>query len=79
MSRPGASVGDFTQSRQGRQTDLAKVDEADEGLQKSLAGYERILSKQDWVGGDRLTLVDLWHLPFASFAVSVSLGGVCVA
>ncbi|KAJ7483864.1 glutathione S-transferase [Mycena galericulata] len=41
-------------------------------LDKSLDGYDRILAKQRYVAGDTLTLVDLFHLPYAPY---VALGG----
>ncbi|KAF7362893.1 hypothetical protein MVEN_00639600 [Mycena venus] len=43
-----------------------------EVLDKKLDAYETILSKQRYIGGDKLTLADLFHLPHASF---VTLGG----
>ena len=58
--------------RHGGQTDPVKVDQAEEGLRAKMEGYERILSKQDWLGGDSLTLVDLWHIPFGASVVPVS-------
>lgn len=35
-----------------------------EDLDKSLQGYERILSKQKYLAGDNITLADLFHLPY---------------
>ncbi|KIO19252.1 hypothetical protein M407DRAFT_31106 [Tulasnella calospora MUT 4182] len=37
-------------------------------LNSKLDGYEKILSKQKYLGGDQLTLVDLWHLPYGQIA-----------
>ncbi|KAG6917724.1 hypothetical protein DXG01_001375 [Tephrocybe rancida] len=33
-------------------------------LEKNLAAYEKILSKQKYVAGDEFTLADLFHLPY---------------
>ncbi|KAG8901334.1 hypothetical protein FRC01_009877 [Tulasnella sp. 417] len=41
-------------------------------LNAKLDGYERILSKQKYLGGDELTLADLWHLPYADVAENVT-------
>ncbi|RSL98344.1 hypothetical protein CEP52_010386 [Fusarium oligoseptatum] len=37
-------------------------------LDKSLQGYERILSKQKYLAGDNITLADLFHLPYGAMA-----------
>lgn len=42
------------------------VQKYDEVLQKRLVGYERILSKQQYLAGDKLTLADLFHLPYGA-------------
>ncbi|KDQ09956.1 hypothetical protein BOTBODRAFT_36579 [Botryobasidium botryosum FD-172 SS1] len=42
----------------------AIVDECVERLKVALDGYECILEKQRYIGGDTLTLVDLFHLPY---------------
>ncbi|KAF7342234.1 hypothetical protein MVEN_01811400 [Mycena venus] len=52
--------------------DDAVVKEQLEVLDKKLDAYEAILSKQRYIGGDKLTLADLFHLPYANF---VTLGG----
>lgn len=33
-------------------------------LDATLEGYERILSKQPYLAGDKVTLADLYHLPY---------------
>ena len=48
------------------------MDELEEKLKHKLEGYERLLAKQKWVGGDRPTLVDLFHIPFPNVLLSVS-------
>ncbi|KAF8597094.1 glutathione S-transferase [Ceratobasidium sp. AG-I] len=36
-------------------------------LKVKMDGYERILSKQKYLSGDKITLADLFHLPFGTF------------
>ncbi|KAL0947927.1 hypothetical protein HGRIS_010558 [Hohenbuehelia grisea] len=50
----------------GAQTDDARVEVLKETIKAKLQGYEKILSKQKYVAGDTLTLVDLFHLPYGS-------------
>lgn len=57
----------------GTQPDMKKVEENETGLKDRLAGYEKILEKQKWIGGDNLTLVDLFHLPFGTIVTEVSV------
>ena len=40
-------------------------------FEERLPGYERILSKQKYLAGDDLTLVDLFHLPHGQLVVDV--------
>lgn len=61
-----------TNTRHGKEIDQGKVDELEEKLKHKLEGYERLLAKQQWVGGDRPTLVDLFHIPFPNVLLSVS-------
>lgn len=58
--------------RQGGQIDPKKVEELETKLKGKLEGYERLLSKQAFVGGDHLTLVDLFHIPFVEAILPVS-------
>ncbi|KDQ14617.1 hypothetical protein BOTBODRAFT_109850 [Botryobasidium botryosum FD-172 SS1] len=44
--------------------DQAQVDECVQRLKTALDGYDRILEKQRYLGGDTLTLADLFHLPY---------------
>ncbi|KAI9636082.1 uncharacterized protein MKK02DRAFT_26943 [Dioszegia hungarica] len=41
-------------------------------LAKKLEGYERILSKHNYLDGDVLTLADLAHLPYGAIAAKVN-------
>jgi len=50
----------------GAATDDARVEVLKEIIKDKLQGYERILSKQKYVAGDSLTLIDLYHLPYGS-------------
>ncbi|KAL4727839.1 hypothetical protein ACLX1H_004529 [Fusarium chlamydosporum] len=45
-----------------------------EDLDKSLAGYERILSKQKYLAGDNITLADLFHLPYGQMTEPLGFG-----
>ncbi|EJD47697.1 glutathione S-transferase [Auricularia subglabra TFB-10046 SS5] len=49
----------------GGSADEARVAELTQKLDAKLDGYERILSKSKFLGGDTLTLADLFHLPYA--------------
>ncbi|KAL1980290.1 hypothetical protein VTN96DRAFT_4378 [Rasamsonia emersonii] len=50
----------------GGPADETKVAALVAKLEETLAGYERILSKQPYLAGDKLTLADLFHLPYAT-------------
>ena len=49
--------------RGGGTTDESRVAEAITALAGKLEGYERILGKQRYLAGDKLTIADLFHLP----------------
>ncbi|KAJ6032498.1 glutathione S-transferase [Penicillium herquei] len=49
-------------------TDEARVKSLLAQLDVALAGYERILSKQPYLAGDKVTLADLYHLPYGVMA-----------
>jgi glutathione S-transferase len=38
--------------------------------------YEKILSKQGYLGGSEVTLADLFHLPYGTLIQSIGLGSV---
>ncbi|KAM5448539.1 Glutathione S-transferase hmp2 [Microsporum audouinii] len=46
--------------------DEARVAQAEADLDTALAIYDKILSRQEFLAGDELTLADLFHLPNAS-------------
>ncbi|KAJ5643216.1 glutathione S-transferase [Penicillium longicatenatum] len=48
-------------------TDEARVKTLLNQLDLTLQGYERVLSKQSYLGGDNVTLADLYHLPYGTF------------
>ncbi|KAJ7649358.1 glutathione S-transferase [Mycena polygramma] len=52
--------------------DQAVIDEHVPLLDKKLDGYERILAKHRYLAGDKLTLADLFHLPYGPLS---ALGG----
>ncbi|GLI80329.1 hypothetical protein PoHVEF18_008683 [Penicillium ochrochloron] len=48
-------------------TDEARVQALLGQLNTVLEGYERVLSKQPYLAGDKLSLADLYHLPYGVF------------
>jgi glutathione S-transferase len=56
----------FIKKARGMETDQAVVDASVKMLEAKLDGYEVILGKQKYLGGDQLTLVDLFHLPYGA-------------
>src|SRR3989338_674338 len=60
------------------QTDEARVKTLTEKLGQHLDVYEKILSKQEFIGGNQFTLADLFHLPYGGllFAPQVDLGNL---
>ncbi|KAG9007847.1 hypothetical protein FRB90_009202, partial [Tulasnella sp. 427] len=54
--------------RRGIPTDEKRLQQHIDTLNAKLDGYERILSKQKYLAGDELTVVDLWHLPYAEMS-----------
>ncbi|KAJ5710560.1 glutathione S-transferase [Penicillium malachiteum] len=50
------------------ETDEARVQSLLVQLDTTLQGYERILSKQPYLAGDKVTLADLYHLPYGVMA-----------
>jgi len=42
-------------------------------LDGKLDGYERILAKQQFLAGDKITIVDLFHLPYGSFLAKLGV------
>ncbi|KAG8702853.1 hypothetical protein FRC11_011159 [Ceratobasidium sp. 423] len=49
---------------QGREPDTTLVEKNRQTLLAKFEGYERILSKQKYLGGDVFTLADLFHVPY---------------
>ena len=60
-----------TDLRRNLELDPASAEKAAATLRTKMEGYERILSKQAWIGGDEMTLADLFHLPFGAALTSV--------
>ncbi|KAH7912707.1 glutathione S-transferase-like protein [Hygrophoropsis aurantiaca] len=52
--------------RRNLETNEARVTELATTLEAKLDAYEVILSKQKYLGGDNVTLADLFHLPYGS-------------
>ncbi|TFK98082.1 thioredoxin-like protein [Pterulicium gracile] len=51
--------------------DQAFINKQAETLEGKLDGYERILTKQKYLAGDNITVVDLFHLPHATLLPAV--------
>jgi len=51
----------------GREPDEKRVQQLLGTLKSKLEGYERILSKQKYLYGNELSIVDLFHLPYGSW------------
>jgi len=60
----------------GGQTDEALVKKHIDTLNIKLDAYEKILSKQKYLGGNELTLADLYHLPYGSKLYTVGYGSL---
>ncbi|KAG8987417.1 hypothetical protein FRB90_003357 [Tulasnella sp. 427] len=62
----GLAYEKIIKPRTGLTTDEKRVQTLNETLKSKLDGYERILSKHKYLAGEELTLVDLFHLPYAA-------------
>ncbi|EJD47698.1 glutathione transferase [Auricularia subglabra TFB-10046 SS5] len=56
----------------GEQTDTKRLAELTAVFNTKLNGYERILSKSRYLAGDKLTLADLFHIPYGYVIDSVA-------
>lgn len=52
----------------GQESDEEAVKKHAAALDAALKGYESILSRQKYIGGNEITLADLFHLPYADLA-----------
>ncbi|KAI0271233.1 glutathione S-transferase [Russula aff. rugulosa BPL654] len=62
----GIAVEKVFKPRWGQETDEKRVEELVGKFEGKLDGYEAILGKQKYLGGDNLTVADLFHLPYGS-------------
>jgi glutathione S-transferase len=62
----GIAVQRVSNPRRGGKTDEARVAELAGALAGKLEGYERILSRTEYLAGDELTIADLFHLPYGA-------------
>ena len=56
---------DFGFRHFGLTTNKERFDELNGTLERKLDVYDKILSKQKYLGGDEITLADLFHIPYA--------------
>ncbi|DAA78511.1 TPA_exp: putative Glutathione S-transferase [Trichophyton benhamiae CBS 112371] len=61
---------------QGLSPDEHSVKLYESNLMNCLDGYERILSKQKYIGGNVLTLADLYHLPYLTLLPKVGFNAI---
>jgi glutathione S-transferase len=62
----GIAVQRVSNPRRGGKSDEARVAELAGALAGKLEGYERILSRTEYLAGDELTIADLFHLPYGA-------------
>jgi glutathione S-transferase len=63
---PGIAAQRVSNPRRGGKSDEARVAEFAGALAGKLEVYERILSRTEYLAGDELTIVDLFHLPYGA-------------
>ncbi|EFC37458.1 predicted protein [Naegleria gruberi] len=56
--------------------DEARVKQLSEKLSLNLDAYERVLAKQEFIGGNQFTLADLYHLPYGNLLFAIGLGNL---
>ncbi|EFC45992.1 predicted protein [Naegleria gruberi] len=56
--------------------DEARVKQLSEKLALNLDSYERVLAKQEFIGGNQFTLADLYHLPYGNLLFAIGLGNL---
>jgi len=61
-------------ARRGLTTDEARAEEYLKTLAAKLDAYDIILGKQKYIGGNELTLADLFHLAYAQFLITLGQG-----
>ncbi|KIJ10791.1 hypothetical protein PAXINDRAFT_172063 [Paxillus involutus ATCC 200175] len=57
----------------GGKTDEARAKSLQTQLAGKLDAYEVILSKQKYLGGDEITLADLFHLPYGTIVLDIGI------
>jgi len=60
----------------GLTTNEERVKEHTDTLNGKLDGYERLLGKQKYLAGDKLTIVDLFHLPYGFMSEASGYAGL---
>ncbi|KAJ7643136.1 glutathione transferase [Mycena polygramma] len=61
----------FWNPSNGIPTDSERVKSLVKTMERKLDAYEKILSRQKYLAGDKLSLADLFHLPFAHSLIEV--------
>jgi glutathione S-transferase len=56
------------------EADAALVAKYASQLDATLAVYDVILAKQKYIGGDKFTLADIYHLPYGKLAIDAGFG-----
>lgn len=60
----------------GAQPDEARVQELASAFKAKLAAYMTILSKQKYLAGDKITIADLFHLPYGIMLAPEGFNGL---
>ncbi|CAE6384755.1 unnamed protein product [Rhizoctonia solani] len=60
---------------EGRETDAKSVEKNKQVLLAKVEAYDRILAKQKYLGGDKFTLADLFHVPYGT-AIEAYVPGI---
>ncbi|KAH7134868.1 glutathione S-transferase [Dendryphion nanum] len=53
----------------GKEADLNAVAQLERELRQVLDYYEKLLADQTWLGGDKFSLIDVFHIPYFHFLV----------
>jgi len=61
---------------QGFASDESRAKEAYAKLNANLDAYDEILGRQRYIGGNMITLADLFHVPYGSLLVQIGRGEV---
>lgn len=67
LVRPPSSI------QEDKEYATRQVRYAQAGVKDNLKAYDRILAKRQWLAGDSMTLIDMFHLPLMAMLHQVSI------